>query len=182
MRFNPDIIRSDRKSIAIDVRPDGKVTVRAPFSASYKDIEKFVESNAGKIEKVLEKYRNRGSEDLPKYTEEELEAAKKRTAEMVPAKAEHYAALIGVKYNKIGVRTPKTRWGSCSSKGNLNFSALLAFLPEEIADSVIVHELCHLKEMNHSKRFYDEILKVMPDYHEREKWLKANGYKYTSRL
>ena len=182
MKFNPDIIKSARKTLVIEVRPDGKVTVKAPYSVSYKEIEDFIMKNSDKIEKLMEKQRGRSENALPKYTEDELAFAVKRAKEIIPPKAEYYASLLGVTYSKITIRTPKTRWGSCSSKKTLSFNALLAFIPEEIVDSVIVHELCHLKEMNHSKRFYDEILKVMPDYRERERWLKTNGYKYTSRL
>ncbi len=182
MKYNPDIIRSARKSLVIEVRPDGKVTVRAPYSLPYKEIEDYINKHAGKIEELIKKQNGRNAGALPKFTDEELAEAVAKAKEIIPPRAEYYANLIGVTYNKIGIKTPKTRWGSCSSKKNLNFSALLVLMPEEIMDSVIVHELCHLKEMNHSARFYDEILKVMPDYREREKWLKTNGSKYTSRL
>ena len=182
MKFNPDIIRSNRKTIVIEVRPDGKVTVRAPYSMPYKEIENYIGRHADKIEQLMEKQRGRNREALPKYTAEEIEEATAKAKEIIPPRVKYYAEMLGVSYNRISIKTPKTRWGSCSSKKNLNFSALLVFMPEEIMDSVIVHELCHLKEMNHSKRFYDEILSIMPDYHEREKWLKTNGYKFTSRL
>ena len=182
MKFNPDIIKTNRKTIAIEVRPDGKVTVRAPMNMSFKDIERFVTSNSDRIQKMIDRQNARTADALPKYTAEELARAAETAKRIIPPRVKYYAQLIGVTYNDINIRTPKTRWGSCSSKGNLNFNALLAFMPPEITDSVVVHELCHRKEMNHSKRFYAEILKVMPDYHERERWLKANGYKYLQRL
>ena len=184
MKFNPDIIRSERKSLSIEVRPDGKVTVRAPLRMSYREIEAFITSHSDKIEKMIEKQNGRLAEAsaLPPYTEEELREAKERALKEIPPRVAYYADILGVTYGKITIRTPKTRWGSCTSKGNLNFSALLALMPPEIMDSVILHELCHRKEMNHSKRFYDEILKIMPDYYERDRWLKDNGYKYSSRL
>ncbi|MBQ1233170.1 MAG: M48 family metallopeptidase, partial [Clostridia bacterium] len=72
-------------------------------------------------------------------------------------------------------RTQKTRWGSCSSKGNLNFNCLLLLAPPEVLDCIVVHELCHRKQMNHSSAFYAEVLRVMPDYHTRHAWLKKNG-------
>ena len=89
---------------------------------------------------------------------------------------------MDVSYNKVSVRTVKTRWGSCSSSKNLSFNSLLVLTPPEVMDSVIVHELCHLKEMNHSKRFYNEIYKVMPDYDKYEAWLKSNSIRFISRL
>ena len=82
---------------------------------------------------------------------------------------------MGVDYGQITIRSQKTRWGSCSSKGNLNFNCLLLLAPPEVLDYVVVHELCHRKEMNHSPRFWAEVARVMPDYKVRRKWLKDNG-------
>ena len=82
---------------------------------------------------------------------------------------------MGVKYGRITVRRQKTRWGSCSSKGNLNFNCLLMLCPDFVVDYVVVHELCHLKQMNHSERFWAEVERVLPQYKEARKWLKENG-------
>ena len=182
MKYNPDIIKSNRKTVSIEIRPDGKLTVRAPVRMSYREIEKFVNSKSEWIEKTLAKVNSRQSTDITPYTLEELESFVKLAKEIIPPRVEYYAQVLNVEYNGITIRTPKTRWGSCSSKKNLSFSALLTQMPDEIMDSVIVHELCHLKQMNHSKKFYDEILKIMPDYRQREKWLKENGIKYMQRL
>jgi len=80
-----------------------------------------------------------------------------------------------VTYGRITIRNQKTRWGSCSSKGNLNFNCLLMLAPPEVLDYVVVHELCHRMEMNHSKRFWSLVETVLPDYREQEKWLKGEG-------
>lgn len=88
---------------------------------------------------------------------------------------EYFARQVGVDYGRITIRNQKTRWGSCSSKGNLNFNCLLMLAPAEILDYVVVHELCHRKEMNHSKAFWAEVEKVLPDYRESVKWLKEKG-------
>lgn len=182
MKYNPDIIKSDRKTISLEMRPDGKLTLRVPKSMSYREIERFVESRSQWIEKALKKTQLTSGETPEPYTPEELAAFTAKAKEIIPPRVAYYAELIGVTYNSVTIRTPKTRWGSCSSKKNLSFSSLLSQMPVEIIDSIIVHELCHLKEMNHSKRFYAEILKVMPDYYERDKWLKANGITYLRRL
>lgn len=83
----------------------------------------------------------------------------------------------GVSYRNITIREQKTRWGSCSSEKNLNFNWKLILAPPEVLDYVVVHELCHLKEMNHSKAFWDEVGKVMPEYETYKLWLKENGWK-----
>ena len=88
-----------------------------------------------------------------------------------------YARKMDVTYGRITIREQKTRWGSCTSEGNLNFNWRLIFAPEEVVDYIVVHELAHRKEMNHSRAFYDVVASVLPDYKVQEKWLKENGEK-----
>lgn len=97
---------------------------------------------------------------------------------VIPEKAQAYAKVVGVRYNRITIRNQRTRWGSCSSKHNLNFNCLLMLMPEAVLDYVVVHELCHLKQMNHSKAFWAEVERVLPNYREPKAWLKGNGWKY----
>ena len=80
------------------------------------------------------------------------------------------------------IRRQRSRWGSCSSKGNLNFNCLLLLAPPEVFDSVVVHELCHRREMNHSERFYAEVLHVFPEYWQWNRWLKENGKLLMARM
>ena len=105
-----------------------------------------------------------------------------RALEVIPRRAAYYAPLVGVQYGRITIRNQRTRWGSCSGKRNLNFNCLLMLAPPEVVDSVVVHELCHLKEMNHSPRFYAEVLRVFPDYRKWDKWLKENGAALLARM
>ena len=100
----------------------------------------------------------------------------RRAAEVIPQRVAYFAQKIGVTYGRITIRNQKTRWGSCTAEGNLNFNCLLMEAPPEVLDSVVVHELCHRKEMNHSERFYAEVLRVFPDYWAQDKWLKENGH------
>ena len=173
------IIRSDRKTIAIQIQPDGNVVVRAPKRMRMEEIKRFVESKAEWIEKHLF---NRTTFNQEKLTDQEMKMLREKARAVVTEKVQYYAPLIGVTYNQIAIRAQHTRWGSCSSKGNLNFNCLLALVPMEVLDYVVVHELCHRKELNHSDRFWNEVAKILPDYKCRKKWLKENGSNLIARI
>ena len=173
------VIRSNRKTVAIQVNSDRSVTVRAPRSASEKDIEEILKKKKAwisiHIEKIKETKERFEAEPTEKLTREKVIALAEEALKVIPERVEYFAKVIGVTYGKITVRNQKTRWGSCSSKGNLNFNCLLMLAPPEVLDYVVVHELCHRKQMNHSKAFWLEVEKVLPDYKEARKWLKEEG-------
>lgn len=166
------VVFSKRKTLAITVKTDGNVIVRAPFGTSEKRIEEAVSENALWIEKNLKKL----SEKENKFTEaapEEEAALRKKAKEILPRKVEYYSGRIGVSPTKITVTGAKTRFGSCSGKNSISFSFYLMRFPEEAIDYVVVHELCHIIHHNHSKEFYREIEKILPDYKQRIKLLKS---------
>ena len=173
------VIRSNRKTVAIQVNSDLSVTVRAPRSASEKDIEEILKKKEAWISKHIEKIKKTKerleAEPTEKLTREKVIALAEEALKVIPERVEYFARVIGVTYGKITIRNQKTRWGSCSSKGNLNFNCLLMLAPSEVLDYVVVHELCHRKQMNHSKAFWSEVEKVLPDYKEARKWLKEEG-------
>ena len=173
------VIKSKRKTVAIQVNSDLSVTVRAPRSASEKDIEEILKKKEAWISKHIEKMKKTKerfeAEPTEKLTREKVIALAEEALKVIPARVEYFARVIGVTYGKITIRNQKTRWGSCSSKGNLNFNCLLMLAPPEVLDYVVVHELCHRKQMNHSKAFWSEVEKVLPDYKEARKWLKEEG-------
>lgn len=173
------VIRSNRKTVAIQVNSDLSVTVRAPRSVSEKDIEEILKKKEAWISKHIEKMKKTKerleAEPTEKLTREKVIALAEEALKVIPERVEYFAKVIGVTYGKITVRNQKTRWGSCSSKGNLNFNCLLMLAPPEVLDYVVVHELCHRKQMNHSKAFWSEVEKVLPDYKEARKWLKEEG-------
>ena len=173
------VIRSNRKTVAIQVNSDRSVTVRAPRSASEKDIEEILKKKKAWISKHIEKIKETKerfeADPTEKLTREKVIALAEEALKVIPERVEYFAKVIGVTYGKITVRNQKTRWGSCSSKGNLNFNCLLMLAPPEVLDYVVVHELCHRKQMNHSKAFWLEVEKVLPDYKEARKWLKEEG-------
>lgn len=167
--------RSGRKTVSMEILPDGRVLVRAPYRMPVFEIREFVLKNEGWLEKHLKKQEKAAKEPAERLSMEELKKLADEAARVIPQRVSYYAQKIGVTYGRITIRNQKTRWGSCSSRGNLNFNVLLMLTPPEVIDSVVVHELCHRKEMNHSKRFYDEVLRVYPDYHIWNRWLKENG-------
>ncbi len=176
---NYRIIRSKRKTISIEVTPDLEVIVRAPRWVAKRDIRYFVDEKEGWIKKTLarlEKVReSEGDKPDIRLTNDELNALKKQAKDIIPERVSYYAAKLGVTYGTITIRHQKTRWGSCSAKGNLNFNCLLMLAPPEVLDAIVVHELCHRKVMDHSDRFYKEVYKVYPDYDKWNKWLKDHG-------
>ena len=173
------IIKSDRKTIAIQIKPDGQVEVRCPKRMLIDEAKRFVESKTEWIEKHLTK---RAAQNVVKYTPKEIEQIREQARKRVTERVRYYAPIVGVTYGQIAIRTQHTRWGSCSSKGNLNFNCLLALVPPEVLDYVVVHELCHRKEMNHSGKFWREVEKVIPDYKTRREWLRDNVRDLISRI
>lgn len=177
------IIRSNRKTLSIELKPN-EIIARAPARMKEKEIHNFIELKKSWIDKHLTKLneRQRVLDDLKPYTQEEIKQFIAKAKVDIPKRVEFYAKKIGVTYIKITIRCQHTRWGSCSSKGNLNFNCLLVLLPDEVIDSIVVHELCHIKQMNHSARFYAEIDKVFPNYKQCHLWLKPNGAMYLNRI
>ena len=173
------VIRSNRKTVAIQVNADLTVTVRVPRRISRKDIERIISEKEPWIRKHIEQIRaKKEAYEAMKtlhLTDEEIRELVDKARKYIPERVAYFAEHMGVTYGRITIRNQKTRWGSCSSKGNLNFNCLLMLTPLEVIDYVVVHELCHRKEMNHSKAFWAEVEKVLPDYKEQVKWLKENG-------
>ena len=171
-----EIIRSRRKTFSLQVTPKGLI-VRAPLRATDGQIADVVARHGAWIEKQEKRIAaaEQNLTDLGLLSEEEIRGLAAEALRVIPARVAHYAPLVGVSYGRVTIRNQRSRWGSCSSQGNLNFNCLLMLAPPEVLDSVVVHELCHRKEPNHSKRFYAEVLRVFPNYRACEKWLKDNG-------
>lgn len=179
-----EIIRSKRKTLAIEIKPDATVLVRAPYFMKDAEIHQIVKEKERWITENLEKVRERQQkkEEIPKLTMDEVKQLADRALKVIPEKVKYYAGIMNVRYGGITIRNQKTRWGSCSGKGNLNFNCLLMLVPEEVIDYVVVHELCHLIEMNHSKAFWQQVERVMPDYEKYRQWLKDHGNEIMSRM
>lgn len=174
-----ELIRSRRRSIGIEVTWDGEVRVRAPYAAPIDKINALLESRAGWIEETRDKIRVRKQQmdqtGIKRLNQAELEELADQAAEYIPQRVAFFAKKMGVTYGRITIRNQKSRWGSCSAKGNLNFNCFLMMTPPEVIDYVVVHELCHRREMNHSKAFWACVEEVLPDYKKQERWLKEYG-------
>lgn len=169
------VLRSSRRTVAIQIAPDGAVIVRAPQRMAAREIARFVAEHDSWIQKHRALRLAAAESAGDKLSDEEIRAMKKRARELILPRVEHYASLLGVSYGRVSIRCQKSRWGSCSSKGDLSFNCLLAECPAEVLDSVVVHELCHRIEMNHSGKFYAHVYRVFPQYDSCHRWLKQNG-------
>ncbi len=176
--------RSKRKSISFEIKHAGTLIVRVPYYMTKQAILKEVARHQEWIEEHMELVREREArmEEVPRYTVAEMQKMADTALKMIPPKVKKYAERMGVSYGRITIRNQRTRWGSCSSKGNLNFNCLLTQVPEEVMDYVIIHELCHRLEMNHSKRFWNLVEQNIPDYKEKRQWLKEHGKDFIGRL
>ncbi|MBR6967631.1 MAG: M48 family metallopeptidase [Ruminococcus sp.] len=179
-----EIIRSRRKTLAIQIAEDGHLVVRAPLRCSDREIVSFIEKSEKWINNHVRKaqQRRRELEQLTPFSEQDIRSMAEKALGVIPGRVKHYAEKLGVTYGRITVRNQKTRWGSCTSKGDLSFNCLLMAAPPEVLDSVVVHELCHRLHMDHSKKFYAEVYRVFPDYDRWNKWLKDNGGMLINRM
>lgn len=169
--FSYKIVRSNRKSLAIQLGKDGIFIVRAPNLLPTFVIEEFVWKNQDWIRRQQLK-QERVQEQKVVISDEERKAGIEKAKRIFPERTAYYAAHMGVTYGRITIREQKTRWGSCSTAGNLNFNWKLVLMPQKVLDYVVVHELAHRIEMNHSARFWKIVEKELPDYMERRQLLR----------
>ena len=183
-KFEYIIKKSRRTTISVQITPDQKLLVKAPAYTSIKEVEEFLREKRDWIIKQINrtKVTSQQAAQMGILSDKEIRKLKRDAKKIIQERVEYYAKLSGITYNRIFIRLQKSRWGSCSVEGNLNFNALLALMPLEVLDSVVVHELCHRRHMDHSKAFYDEVLKIFPDYKKWDKWLKQNGAAYQLRV
>lgn len=182
--YNVEVRRSKRKSAAIKITADMQIVVFVPLYVSDNEIERMVISKSKWIDEHMLKVQSTIDErsKLEKITFEQVKELADQAVEYIPKRVKYYAEKENFVYNKITIKNLVSRWGSCSTKGNLNFNCLLMLTPDYVIDYIVVHELCHLREMNHSEKFWAEVEKIMPDYQRAELWLKQNGGNLISRM
>ncbi len=173
-----ELIRSDRKSMAIEIKPDGRVLLRVPRRMPLGTAEAFLARHEAWIEeklRVLKVWR----EAHPEPGESERQRLIAEAKRAIPPLVEKYSRIMGVTPAGISITGAKTRFGSCSAKNRLCFSWRLMSYPDEAIEYVVVHELSHIRHKNHGPDFYAFIASVLPDYRERERLLKRQAGDYS---
>lgn len=162
--------RSGRRTLVAEISRGGDIIVRAPYKMPISYIEKFLADNEAKIMKAVERSQNA----TPSYSSDDFEAVslRRKAHDIIPDKVKFYAQIMNVDPKGVKITSAQKRFGSCSSRGTLCFSFNLMQYPDEAIDYVVVHELAHLVELNHSKKFWSIVEKYMPDYKERRAMLK----------
>jgi predicted metal-dependent hydrolase len=168
MEFEYKLIRAKRKTVGITVGKDGAVTVRAPKRLSKKEIEKILIKHTEWIRKKQEQIAAVRDEELTEEDELYLRALAKK---YIPLWLESLSQKTGLKYERVRISSAKKRYGSCSSKGSISISYYVMLYPERAIELVLVHELCHLRHMDHSRDFYSLLSSYLPDHRERKKLL-----------
>ena len=167
------IVRSNRKTLALEISSDASLIIRAPRLMPLFLIKKFIKQKQSWISKKqsLITTRNKNIKSI-----KVSRISKEKTLEKITKRVKYYSSLSGFKYKNIKITSAQKRWGSCNYQNNLNFPKRLTLAPDKIIDYVVIHELCHIKEKNHSQNFWKEVAQIMPEYKKHRKWLKENGY------
>ncbi len=172
------IIRSRRKTLSLQITPGGAVILRCPLGMSDREALAFAAQKQHWIQAHLAAL----PPAEPALTPEALKRLAREASEDLSRRTETFARQMGLSYGRITIRAQRSRWGSCSGKGNLNFNCLLMLAPAEVRDYVVVHELCHLRQRNHAPAFWAEVAAVLPGYRCQAQWLKENGTGLLARL
>ena len=182
--YRVQVIKSNRKTMAMRIVDSQTVELRVPLRATQAQIDAFIQQHQGWLDKHIQlvSQRERETAALPPLTAQEIRALAEKAVQYIPQRVSFFARQVGVSYGRITIRNQKSKWGSCSSQGNLNFNCLLMLCPPEVIDYVVVHELCHRREMNHSPRFWALVEAVIPNYAALRQWLKTEGQKLIARM
>lgn len=175
-----EVVYSRRKTCAVSISVEGKITLRLPLRTSEAQIRRLLlDKQHWIITHYLEAVKRAESRPVSNLTDAQRAALEKRyiaaAKEYFPKRAAYFAPLTGGTFTRITIRDQKTRWGSCSAKGTLSFNWRLMLAPPAVLDYVVIHELCHLTHMNHSKAFWALVESACPDYRTHRKWLKDHG-------
>ncbi|MCG2694785.1 M48 family metallopeptidase [Candidatus Parcubacteria bacterium] len=180
LKENYDVSYSIKKSerarrMRLAVYCDGRVVITMPRGMIESTVEKFLIEKADWLLNKINLFSQAKDFSVPKLSKGDYYKNKEKAFLLISERAEYFNKIYDFKYNKIFVKNQKTRWGSCSRRCNLNFNYKILFLPDDLRDYIIVHELCHLKEFNHSRKFWDLVAQIFPNFREIRKKLKTIG-------
>ncbi len=178
VRYTLKVSRRARR-MRLTVYCGGTFVVTVPHDLPEKKAEHFIRQKASWILDKIEYFRHFKSHELKQDNAKHFEGHKNNALLFIQNRIVHFQKHYDVSYNAINIKNQKTRWGSCSKKGNLNFNYRLLFVPQELADYVIVHEMCHLLQFNHSLKFWNLIAKTLPQYRELKKLLQQSTIQLT---
>ncbi len=168
--------KSERaRRMRLAVYCDGSVVITTPFDLKESVAEKFIREKSEWLFKKLEFFKQFQGKAVARMSKADYLKHKDAAYALAVERVNHFNATYDFTFNQINIKNQKTRWGSCSRKGNLNFNYKILFLPVEARDYVIVHELCHLREFNHSKKFWALVAKAVPDYAMIRRNLRESG-------
>lgn len=163
------------RRVRLSVHSSGELIITTPRNVSQNFIEKFIIEKSNWILKKIEYFKNNSYQFFKQDNNDDYLALKNQALALAHTRVGYFSKLYNFKVRKISIKNQKTRWGSCSKKGNLNFNYKIVKLPEKLADYIIIHELCHLKEFNHSRKFWRLVADITPDYLELRKQLKSGN-------
>lgn len=175
------VVRSKRKTMSLEITREGEVLVRAPYRLSAATVEGFVASHEAWIEKHLAMAEER-KRKAPQLTVEDVSRLKAEAWRYLPERTRRLAEQFGANYSGVRINSAQTRLGSCNGKNGINYSYRLMLYSPRVIDYVIIHELAHTVEHNHSSRFWQIVARWMPDYREAEQELKNADFQYVENI
>ncbi|PIT92793.1 MAG: metal-dependent hydrolase [Candidatus Harrisonbacteria bacterium CG10_big_fil_rev_8_21_14_0_10_42_17] len=152
------------RRLRLAVHRDGSVHFTAPVGMSFFVVERFVHSKRRWLFRKIAFFKTIDTKLVRVFSKKDYLSYKDQALQLIQGRVQHFNSFYDFSFNAISIKNQKTRWGSCSRKGNLNFNYKLLFLPKVQRDYIVVHELCHLKEMNHSMKFWRLVQKTIPNY------------------
>lgn len=170
-------LRTSRRArrVRLVVRRDGQVILTVPAGSRVSTAERFLREKSRWLVAKIAEFKDREGQPIMRYTRADYLKHKEAARALVAERLAHFNTQYGFTFHRIAIKDQKTRWGSCSKKGNLNFNYKIVFLAPHLADYIIVHELCHLKELNHSRRFWQLVERALPEHRRLRRELKTIG-------
>lgn len=168
------IVRSKRRTSVFSITRTGEILLRIPYWITDREAQRLIDNNQDKLRALIDRW-ERAQRAKPVYRDEDIPRLKEMATNTLPGRVQYWSARMGLTPASVKITSAKARFGSCNSRGSICFSCFLMLYPDDAIDYVIVHELAHLKHMNHSAAFYRLVEHYLPDYRAREALLKGRS-------